>query len=172
MKTTTTLILGMSTLLFLGLGSFDAPAADGEPFEAGMHIRAQLHSAPAELDFAADDGPDAAIEQAMEQMHRGGKAVRRALRKKQVDAALVAVSIAQQGVVEAKKLVPSAALELEGEARARLKADFRKRLIEVLEKWLQVEKLLIDGKMEQAATAMKEISVLEKSGHKEYEVED
>jgi soluble cytochrome b562 len=75
-------------------------------------------------------------------------------------------------VVEAKKLVPAAALKLEGEAQARMKADYRKRLIEVLEKWLQVERLLIDGKMAEAATTMKEISELEKSGHKEYEVED
>ena len=149
-------ILGMSAMLFLGRVSFSAPVADGDQY----------------LNSSAEDGPDEAIEQAMEEIHRGGKAVRRALRKKQLDAALLAISIAQKGVVEAKKLVPAAALKLEGEAQARMKADYRKRLIEVLEKWLQIEKLLIDGKMEEAATTMKEISELEKSGHEKYEVED
>jgi len=149
-------ILGMSAMLFLGRVSFSAPVADGDQY----------------LNSSAEDGPDEAIEQAMEEIHRGGKAVRRALRKKQLDAALLAISVAQKGVVEAKKLVPAAALKLEGEAQARMKADYRKRLIEVLEKWLQVERLLIDGKMAEAATTMKEISELEKSGHKEYEVED
>ncbi|MBT5739085.1 MAG: hypothetical protein HN891_10610 [Planctomycetes bacterium] len=161
MKSTMTItvliwILGMSAMLFLGRVSFSAPVADGDQY----------------LNSSAEDGPDEAIEQAMEEIHRGGKAVRRALRKKQLDAALLAISVAQKGVVEAKKLVPAAALKLEGEAQARMKADYRKRLIEVLEKWLQVERLLIDGKMAEAATTMKEISELEKSGHKEYEVED
>ena len=161
MKSTMTItvliwILGMSAMLFLGRVSFSAPVADGDQY----------------LNSSAEDGPDEAIEQAMEEIHRGGKAVRRALRKMQLDAALLAISVAQKGVVEAKKLVPAAALKLEGEAQARMKADYRKRLIEVLEKWLQVERLLIDGKMAEAATTMKEISELEKSGHKEYEVED
>jgi len=151
-------ILGMSAMLFLGRVSFSAPVVNGAQYR--------------NLNSSAEDGPDEAIEQAMEEIHRGGKAVRRALRKKQLDAALLAISIAQKGVVEAKKLVPAAALKLEGEAQARMKADYRKRLIEVLEKWLQVEKLLIDGKMAEAATTIKEISELEKSGHKEYEVED
>jgi soluble cytochrome b562 len=168
--------LGLSTVLLLGMVSFSAPVAngdhDGNLDVAGQSKRTSNLLNSENLDSTAEDGPDEAIEQAMEEIHRGGKAVRRALRKKQVDAALLAISIAQKGVVEAKKLVPSAALKLEGEAQARMKADYRKRLIEVLEKWLQVEKLLIDGKLEEAATTMKEISELEKSGHKEYEVED
>ncbi|HIG04978.1 MAG TPA: hypothetical protein EYQ08_04495 [Planctomycetes bacterium] len=163
MKSTMTItvwiwILGMSAMLFLGRVSFSAPVAHGDQYR--------------NLNCSAEIGPDEAIEQAMEEMHRGGKAVRRALRKKQLGAALLAISVAQKGVVEAKKLVPSAALKLEGEAQARMKADYRKRLIEVLEKWLQVEKLLIDGKLEEAATTMKEISELKKSGHEKYEVED
>ncbi|MGE4633446.1 MAG: hypothetical protein AAEJ47_10450 [Planctomycetota bacterium] len=112
------------------------------------------------------------IEKAMEAVKSAGRKVRRALRKKDIDAALAAVNQVQSAVIEVKKLVPEAATKVEGDDASAIKRDFRQRLIAVLEQWLFVEKALLQGKTEEAAKFMKTISEMKKSAHEEYEVED
>ena len=65
-----------------------------------------------------------------------------------------------------------AAKKLQAEARSDMERDFRQRLIAVLDRWILVEKALLQGKTEDASNFIKSISELKKSGHKEYEVED
>ena len=115
---------------------------------------------------------DEDIRKAMEAVKSAGRRVRRALRKKDIAAALVAVNLVQIGVIEVKKLVPEAATKLEGEARSVIERDFRQRLIGVLEQWLFIEKALLQGKTEEAAKFMKTITELKKSAHEEYDVEE
>lgn len=115
---------------------------------------------------------DEAIEEAMEAMKSAGRSIRRSLRKKDVTTALTVVNRAQLTVIEAKKLVPSAASKLEGEAKVALARDYRQRLIAVLEQWILVEKALLQGNAEEASKLMKTISDLKKSGHKKFEVGD
>ena len=126
------------------------------------------------LEVAQDDpaGEDEAIEKAMEAMKSAGRSIRRALRKKDIDTALAVVNRAQIAVIEAKKLVPAAAKKLQAEARSDMERDFRQRLIAVLDRWILVEKALLQGKTEDASNFIISISELKKSGHKEYEVED
>ena len=123
----------------------------------------------------APDDPaigDEAIEKAMAAMKSAGRSIRRSLRKNDVATALQVVNRMQISVIEAKKLVPVAAKKLKGEARTAIERDFRQRLITVLERWIQIEKALLQGDTEQASELMKGISELKKSAHKEFEVDD
>ncbi len=131
----------------------------------------------ADDDETTDDTDEAheaheALEKAMDAVKGGDRAVRRAMRKQDHSTALKSVNRVQLAVIEAKKLVPSAAFRLEGLERAALELDFRQRLIGVLEQWVLFEKALLLGKVEEASAVLKKISALKKSAHEEFDVED
>ncbi|MEE2857627.1 MAG: hypothetical protein VX949_09575 [Planctomycetota bacterium] len=131
----------------------------------------------ADDDEPTDDTDEAheaheALEKVMDAVKGGDRAVRRAMRKQDHSTALKSVNRVQAAVIEAKKLVPSAAFSLEGEERAALELEFRQRLIGVLEQWILFEKALLLGKVEEASEVLKKISALKKSAHEKFDVED
>ena len=152
------LILPVIVFTASGASTADGPARD------------PILSSDSTQDEKGDSDED--IRKAMEAVKSAGRRVRRALRKKDIAAALVAVNQVQIGVIEVKKLVPEAATKLEGEARSVIERDFRQRLIGVLEQWLFIEKALLQGKTEEAAKFMKTIAELKGSAHEEYDVEE
>ncbi len=118
------------------------------------------------------DEEESPLEEAMSQIQSGGRSVRRALRKKDVPAALVAIGKAQAGVVAAKGLIPVVAESAQGEERAALLHDYRSRMIAVLEQWVLMEKALLAGKIDVANAVSKKLSELKKSGHEKYDIDD
>jgi hypothetical protein len=159
----TTVILLILPLIFSGFIPF---ATDLNPVAIA-----------ADDDETADDTDEAheaheALEKVMDAVKSGDRAVRRAMRKQDHSTALKSVNRVQAAVIEAKKLVPSGAFSLEGEARAAMVLDYRQRLIGVLEQWLMFEKALLLGKVEEAAEVLKKISAMKKSAHEEFDVEE
>lgn len=118
------------------------------------------------------DEEESPLEEAMSQIQSGGRSVRRALRKKDIPAAMVAIGKAQAGVVAAKGLIPEIAESVQGEERAALLHDYRTRMIAVLEQWVQMEKALLAGKIDEANAVSKKLSELKKSGHEKYDPEE
>lgn len=129
----------------------------------GLFALAQPQVAAGEPAAAALDED---IGKHMSKINRTMRKVKRLLTDKANNAKnLENVALVQSEFLAVKLLVPGKVKKLEGAAKAKQLAVYRKLNIEVLEHLLALEKALLDDEMEKAKAEFGKVMALEEKGH-------
>jgi len=126
-----------------------------------------LRSPEAGSAATVDEGP---LAEAMEAIEDELRALREGMKKgaEGTPDCLRAVAALQVAAGEAKVAVPPMAEEKEGAERADFLREFRRSLIGMQRKLLDLEERLLDGKLEEAQALYKEVRRMEDSGHERF----
>lgn len=118
-------------------------------------------------------GPQQSLENNMKAMNRAFKTIGRQIDDATKDeSTLKLVSDLQAATAAAKGQLPDQLAKLEGEAKAKAAADYRKQMMQALKEAIELEEALVGGNREGAKAAYAKIDQQMKEGHKAYRVQD
>lgn len=123
---------------------------------------------PSDAVAAADD--DTPLQKEMEIVDESLRKLRRSLRKKEaeLEESLKLIDAAQMANVKCKEYLPKMTEKIPEAEKAAFLKEYRVRMVEVMQKFCEMELAVLDGKWEEAEKCYDALREMEETGHEKY----